>query len=471
MNHPIGIIGLGAMGANLALNLASHGYPTAGYDSDPAKRNALLAQVNGLPLTTAASLPDLLAQLPSPRAIILLVPAGASVDAVCGDLLEAGIAPEDSIIDCGNSFWEDTAAREAKYSGRFRFVGAAVSGGAEGARHGPSLMVGGDPASWAQLRPMWEAISAKFQGEPCVAYMGTGGAGHFVKMVHNGIEYADMQLIAEVYHYLRYALHFEPTAIADLFANWNEGELASYLLQISAAILRQPDGLGDGLLLDKISDRAGQKGTGSWTVAVASQLGVPIGVISEAVNARLVSHMGLVRQGAAQHYAVQGVDFDFPPVSTMAYRAKKGLYIGRIVAYAQGFHLLQKAAEVHGWLFDYGRIAAIWRAGCIIRADLLQPIMAAFAAQPTLPNLLLDPHLAAEVNKRWESLRAMIPTAAFLGAPIPCHAAAFNYLQTLLTPNPLPTNLIQAQRDYFGAHTYERVDAAVGEHFHTEWGQ
>lgn len=470
MNHPIGIIGLGAMGANLALNLASHGYPTAGYDRDPAKQHALLAQANGLPLTTAASLPDLLAQLPSPRAIILLVPAGAAVDAVCGDLLEAGIAPEDSIIDCGNSFWEHTAAREAKYSGRFRFVGAAVSGGAEGARHGPSLMVGGDRASWEQLRPMWEAISAKFEGDPCVAYMGTGGAGHFVKMVHNGIEYADMQLIAESYHHLHYALNMEPAAIADLFEQWNKGPLASYLLEISAAILRQPDSLGDGLLLDKISDRAAQKGTGSWTVAVASQLGVPISLINEAVGARFLSNMGAVRAGLPPLLDEIRADFGFPPAAKLAAAVHDALYVGRVVAYAQGFHLLQKAAEVHGWPFDYGRIAAIWRAGCIIRAALLQPIMAAFVAQPDLPNLLLAPALAQEVNGRWNGLRSLIPTAAFLGTPIPCLAATFNYVMGLKTAV-LPTNLIQAQRDYFGAHTYERMDAAVGEYFHTDWGR
>ena len=467
MNHTqsIGIIGLGAMGANLALNLATHGYPTAGYDPDPARRHALESQAHSLPLTTAATLPHLLAHLPTPRTLILLVPAGTAVDAVCHDLLEAGIAPDDIVIDAGNSHWADTAARETTYHGRFRFCGVGISGGAEGARHGPSLMVGGDPQSWAQLRPLWETIAAQAEGEPCVAYMGQGGAGHFVKMVHNGIEYADMQLIAEAYHHLRHALDMEPAAIADVFDQWNEGELASYLLEISAVILRQPDDRGEGLLLDKIRDRAAQKGTGSWTVTAASQLGVPVGVLSEAVHARLLSNMAGVRAGLPT-----------PPPPTRLFSTHlspttvaDALYIGRVVAYAQGFHLLQRAAEEHGWPLDYGRIAAIWRAGCIIRAALLQPIMAAFSAQPTLPHLLLDPHLGQAINDRIIQLQVFLALSLTEHVPTPCHAAAFNYVQTLQTAV-LPTQLIQAQRDYFGAHTYERLDAAVGQPFHTSWG-
>ncbi len=469
MQTHIGLIGLGAMGANLALNLASHGYHTAGYDRDPAKRDSLQAQAQtaDYPLTTAATLPDLLAQLPSPRAIILLVPAGTAVDAVCADLITAGITPDDMVIDCGNSFWEDTTTREARYRDHFHFVGAAVSGGAEGARHGPSLMVGGDPASWERLRPMWEAIAAKFAGDPCVAYMGTGGAGHFVKMVHNGIEYADMQLIAECYHYLRHGGGYTPSAIADLFIQWsNNGPLSSYLLEISAAILRQPDDLGDGLLLDKISDRAAQKGTGSWTVAVASQLGVPISLINEAVGARFLSNMSEVR--AAYNSTFSPTIAPSKATNILPADVADALYIGRIVAYAQGFHLLQRAAEVHGWPFDYSRIAAIWRAGCIIRADLLQPIMAAFTAQPDLANLVLAPALSLEINKRWSGLRTAVSTAVSLDLPLPCHSAALAYVQGLRTAV-LPTHLIQAQRDYFGAHTYERIDTAVGQHFHTTW--
>jgi 6-phosphogluconate dehydrogenase len=464
MQAHIGMIGLGAMGGNLALNLASKGYATAGYDRDPSKREALLATAAGLPVTTAATLPDLIAQLATPRAIILLVPAGAAVDAVCEALLEAGVEAEDTIVDCGNSFWEDSAVREARYSGRFRFVGAALSGGAEGARVGPSLMIGGDPTSWNHLRPMWEAIAAQFEGEPCVAYMGAGGAGHFVKMVHNGIEYADMQLIAECYHFLRVVGGYPPAAIADLFDDWNRGPLASYLLEISAAILRQPDGLREGLLLDQMSDRAAQKGTGSWTVAVASQLGVPISLISEAVGARFLSNMGAVRDGMRAGLG------NGKPLFTITHPAvHDALYVGRVVAYAQGFHLLQRAAEVQGWPFDYGRIAAIWRAGCIIRAELLQPIMAAFEAQPALPNLLLAPPLMAEVAQRSAGLRTVAGTALLAGAPAPCLSAAVAYIDGLRTA-PLPSQLIQAQRDFFGAHTYERLDAAVGQPFHTNWG-
>ena len=468
MQTHIGLIGLGAMGANLALNLASHGYHTAVYDRDPAKRDSLQTQAQAVDysLTVAATLPNLLDQLPRPRAIILLVPAGTAVDAVCTDLITAGITPDDMVIDCGNSFWEETTAREAYYRDHFHFVGAAISGGAEGARHGPSLMVGGDPASWERLRPMWEAIAAKFEGDPCVAYMGTGGAGHFVKMVHNGIEYADMQLIAECYHYLRHGGGYAPSAIADLFTQWHNGPLSSYLLEISAAILRQPDDLGEGLLLDKISDRAAQKGTGSWTVAVASQLGVPISLINEAVGARFLSNMDEVR--AAYQTANLPVPTSGKATDISSADVADMLYIGRVVAYAQGFHLLQRAAEVHGWPFDYSRIAAIWRAGCIIRADLLQPIMAAFTSQRDLANLLLAPALSAEINKRWHGLRTAVSTALFLDLPLPCHFAALAYVQGLRTAV-LPTHLIQAQRDYFGAHTYERTDTAVGQRFHTAW--
>ena len=480
------------MGKNLALNLADHGYRVAGFDLDANKIEDVLkteqyerlATVKEARIIGCSSLQDMLNQLVKPRVIVLLVPAGAPVDNVCQQLIAAGLEADDIVVDCGNSQWTDTIRRESEYRGQFKFFGTAVSGGEVGARFGPSLMPGGDAASWKYLQPMWEAVAAKIdsnglpitsnevgkpvtEGEPCTAYLGPNGAGHYVKMVHNGIEYADMQLICEAYHLLRSLLGYQPEEIGKLFAQWNDGILNSYLVEISADILQQYDHKTGAPLVDMILDSAGQKGTGRWTSISATQMGVPAGIISESVYARALSTLTNEREHAAARLigVTELADMEAKEVENAI---KEALYCAKICAYAQGFQIMRAAQAEYDWQLNFSDIAKIWRGGCIIRAAFLQKIADAFTTNPALENLLLADYFADVMEQKQASLRKAVVLAAQSGIPTPSFFSALAYFDGYRSAV-LPANLLQAQRDYFGAHSYERVDAEPGKKFHTFW--
>lgn len=490
----IGFIGLGVMGKNLALNLADHGYKVAGFDLDKNKvTDALATEAQERPATITTprivgcdSLVELLDQLEKPRVIVLLVPAGNPVDEICDELLTLGLESDDIVVDCGNSEWTDTIRREKKYKNQLKFFGTAVSGGEVGARFGPSLMPGGDADSWQYLKPMWEAVAAKVdtngqpieshtpghpitEGEPCTAYLGPNGAGHYVKMAHNGIEYADMQLICEAYHLLRSLLAYTPAQIGQLFAEWNKGVLNSYLIEITADILQQVDQKTGEPLVDMILDSAGQKGTGRWTAISATQMGVPAGIINEAVYARALSTLTEQRADAANKLTgiTEPTDLEADQIKASIHDA---LYCAKICAYAQGFQIMQAAQAEYNWQLNFVDIAKIWRGGCIIRASFLQKIAAAFTDHPNLENLLLADYFATQLDERQTGLRQAVVLAAQSGIPTPTFFAALAYFDGYRS-EVLPANLLQAQRDYFGAHTYERVDSPKGEKFHTNWQQ
>jgi len=494
----VAMVGLGVMGRNLALNLADHGYSVAGFDLSPELVTRLQAEdrresPNGKPgkVVGAASAAELLALLKSPRVIIALVPAGKAVDAVCDSLIAAGARAEDIVVDAGNSLWTDTIEREKKYRGRLTFFGSGVSGGETGARFGPSLMPGGDQRAWARLKPMWESIAAKVDastgrplegaapgrpvtgGEPCTTYVGENGAGHYVKMVHNGIEYADMQLICEAYHLLRESTGRSPRELADVFAEWNAGDLDSFLIEITADILRQSDPVTGRPFVDIVLDAAGQKGTGKWTAVNALDLGVPAMSIAEAVFARTASAIKEERVVASKSLAGpatgaggESIVAGGPTAGIAAIR--DALYCSKIAAYAQGFQLMRAAQAEYKWTLDFAEIARIWRGGCIIRARFLQKITDAFRRDPALANLLLDQYFRDELSKRHANWRAVVAWAIKRGIPVPAFGSAIAYYDSYRTPV-LPANLLQAQRDYFGAHTYERVDQPRGKKFHLDW--
>ncbi|TBR44945.1 NADP-dependent phosphogluconate dehydrogenase [Marinomonas agarivorans] len=490
----IGFIGLGVMGKNLALNLADHGYQVAGFDLDKNKvADTLATEAQERPSSITVpriigcdSLADLLGKLVKPRVIVLLVPAGNPVDAICDELLASGLEADDIVVDCGNSEWTDTIRREKKYKNQLKFFGTAVSGGEVGARFGPSLMPGGDADSWQYLKPMWEAVAAKVdangqplesripgqpitEGEPCTAYLGPNGAGHYVKMAHNGIEYADMQLICEAYHLLRSLLGYSPAQIGQLFEQWNLGVLNSYLIEITADILQQVDNKTGAPLVDIILDSAGQKGTGRWTAISATQMGVPAGIINEAVYARALSTLTEQRAHAAQKLTAVTEPTDAQADEIKAH-IHDALYCAKICAYAQGFQIMKAAQSEYDWQLNFADIAKIWRGGCIIRASFLQKITAAFTAQPELENLLLADYFAEQLAEKQTGLRQAVVFAAQAGIPTPTFFSALAYFDGYRS-EVLPANLLQAQRDYFGAHTYERVDASRGEKFHTNWQQ
>ena len=501
----VGLIGLGVMGKNLVLNMADHGYRVAVYNRTTAVTNEFIAEnkeksphPSPLPggegtgtekksggLVGCETLEQFVAAIKPPRVMIVLVKAGPAVDAVCGQLIEAGVQPNDIVVDGGNSLWTDTIRREKDYRGRLTFFGSGVSGGEVGARYGPSLMPGGDERAWETLKPIWESIAAKVDarsgkplegvinsgggGEPCTAYIGPNGAGHYVKMVHNGIEYADMQLIAEAYHLLRTQSQLAPKQIGDIFTQWNEGELASYLIEITADILRQDDPVTGQPLVDVILDKAGMKGTGTWTAINALELGVPSMSITEAVFARGMS--GLKDERVAASKVLEG-----PPKESSSSKIGEGfesavrdaLYCSKICAYAQGFQLMAAAQSQYDWKLNFGEIARIWRGGCIIRAAFLQKITDAYERDANLANLLLDSFFRGEIAKRQAAWRRVVSHAALSGIPTPAFSSALAYYDAYRTAT-LPANLIQAQRDYFGAHTYERVDQPRGKFFHLEW--
>jgi len=465
----IGLIGLAVMGENLALNMERRGFSVAVYNRTPEKTRAFMAgRAAGKRFVAADSLEKLVQNLQRPRRVMLMVKAGAPVQETIAALVPL-LEPGDIIIDGGNSNYLDTERRVAELEQQgLRYVGTGVSGGEEGALKGPAIMPGGSTAAWDVLRPLFEAIAARApDGAPCCRWMGPGGAGHFVKMVNNGIEYGDMQLIAEAYHIMRDMLQLPGEAMQTIFENWNRGDLQSYLIEITADILafREADG---ELLLERILDAAGQKGTGRWTVGAALDLGVPLTLIGESVFARYLSALKNERVAAA---GILSPPSDPPPVTdqqTFVTALGQALLAAKIISYAQGFALLQTASTTYGWALDYSDIAMVWRNGCIIRSGFLEPIADAFRAAPDLSNLILAPFFKEKLHNAQAGWRRVTASAVQHGIPVPALAGALTYFDGLRCAN-LPANLLQAQRDYFGAHTYERVDHPRGTFFHTEW--
>jgi len=463
----LGMIGLGVMGRNLLLNMADHGYAVAGYNKDRNKVAALLAESGGRSLVGATSLSEFIPALRRPRAVMMLVPAGAPVDAVISDLLpylESG----DILIDGGNSFFRDTERRmKALEEKGIHFLGIGVSGGEWGARHGPSMMPGGPAEAYARVQSIFESIAAKVNEEPCITYLGPGAAGHYVKMVHNGIEYGLMQLIAESYDLLRRGLNATPDELAEIFGQWNQGELRSYLIEITARIFRQKDDKTDRRLVDMIGDSAGQKGTGSWMSEEAMALQIPIPTIDVAVAMRNLSAYTKERASAAQMLGESTPPYQGSREILIA-QLRGALYAAMILTYGQGMALLSRASQVYHYNLNLEDVARIWRGGCIIRAELLEKIRAAYQREPGSSNLLTSPELGSEIKQRIGDLQSVVCTAAQIGVPAPGLMVSLAYLDAYRSRR-LPTNLIQAQRDYFGSHTYERVDQ--GGSFHTLWNQ
>jgi 6-phosphogluconate dehydrogenase len=467
MHCDIGVVGLGVMGSNLALNMERNGFRVAGYDLDTAKGQAFVSGPGaGKNVELATSPDDLMARLQKPRRILLMVPAGGAVDAAIAHL-EGHLEAADILIDGGNSLFLDTERRSRALAAKgFNYVGTGVSGGEQGALWGPSIMPGGQIEAWRALAPIFRAIAAKADdGEPCVEYMGPGGAGHFVKMVHNGIEYGDMQLIAETYDLLSRGLGLSAQELSGIFAGWNRGELKSYLIEITAEVLAKVDPDTGRPLVDVILDEAQQKGTGKWTSQTALDVGAPIPTIDAAVESRIISSFKPQRVAASK--VLQGPAIGYTgDRQRLIDAARDALYASKITSYAQGLGLLRIASDEHKYGLKPADIARIWRAGCIIRATLLGDIMAAFQRDPGLVNLLVDPVFADAIQRRQASWRFVIQTAVGLGVPMPATCASLAYFDAYRSER-LPANLTQGQRDYFGAHTYRRVDKAGV--FHTEW--
>ncbi len=464
----IGVIGLAVMGRNLVLTLSDHGHRVAVYNRTWERtRDFLQGDAAGRDILGCPSLEVLVGDLRKPRVVLLMVQAGGGVDAVIDQLLPL-LEPGDVIVDGGNSHYPDTARRYERLSSTgLRFLGMGVSGGEEGARHGPSLMPGGDPAAWPLVRDIFQSIAAVAEGQPCCQWVGEGGAGHYVKMVHNGIEYGDMQLIAEAYHLLRDGLGLDRDQLAEVFGRWNQGVLESYLIEITAAILavRDPDGVPR---VDRILDSAGQKGTGQWTAMDALEQGIPLTLIGEAVNARFLSALKGERERAARAFPAVPRAWDFDRAQPWVEFVHDALYAAKLVSYAQGFMLLRAASEGFGWNLAYGDIALLWRGGCIIRSRFLGDIKRAFARNPDLENLLLDDFFAAAIRQAEPGLRRAVALGIQLGIPLPGFSAALAFFDGYRSAR-LPASLLQAQRDYFGAHTYARVDAPAERRFHTDW--
>ena len=461
-----GIVGLGVMGENLALNIESRGFSVVGFDLDGKKIDSFIARTKGKKAIGARSLAEFVQNLEKPRRLLVMVPAGKAVDAVITDL-RPHLAAGDVIIDGGNTLFTDTdrRIRELKGTG-ILYVGTGVSGGEEGALHGPSIMPGGDPQAWPLVKPILQAIAARAEdGAPCCEWIGSGGAGHFVKMVHNGIEYGDMQMICEAFFLMQQLLGMSAEEMSEVFAEWNQGELGSYLVDITSAILAKKDPDTGKPMVEVILDTAEQKGTGKWTSQIALDLGVPAPTIADAVFARTLSAIKKERVVAARVLAG-------PQPASSGDRAKlvemirKALFTSKICSYAQGFQLLRTADQEHHWNLAYGTIASLWRAGCIIRAQFLGKIKEAYARNPELANLLLDPYFAGVVNSYQADWRKVVALAAENGVWAPAFMSALAYYDGYRSAV-LPANLLQAQRDYFGAHTYQRVDREGK--FHTQW--
>jgi 6-phosphogluconate dehydrogenase len=487
----IGLVGLAVMGQNLVLNMADHGFVVAVYNRTTSTTEKFVADnppsvfgASGGGLVPASDLRDFVQSIKRPRRIVILVKAGAPTDAVIDGLvplLERG----DVIVDGGNALFTDTMRREKSLAEKgLLFVGSGVSGGEEGARFGPSLMPGGKPEAWEILKPVWMACAAKVDaatgkpisgaapgqpvvgGVPCTTYIGPDGAGHYVKMVHNGIEYGDMQLICEAYSILRFSLGKSAAECAEIFRSWNDGELNSFLIEITADILAQKDPITGQPFVDVVLDAAGQKGTGKWTSVNALDLGIPAATVAEAVFARCISALKDERVQASRHLAGSiglgaVIEIDVEAV-------RDALYCSKLCCYAQGFALYAAASAEYRWNLNLGEIAQIFRGGCIIRAGFLQKITDAFATNPRLLNLLLDPYFAQKVKAAQDNWRKVVARAALDGTPTPLFASALSYFDSYRAAT-LPANLLQAQRDYFGAHTYERVDQPRGAFFHVDW--
>ncbi|MBK5206139.1 MAG: decarboxylating NADP(+)-dependent phosphogluconate dehydrogenase [Polaromonas sp.] len=468
MNYQIGLIGVGVMGENLVLNMEGKGFSVAVFDISKEKvEKFVTGRGEGKNILGCYSVQELVDSLEPPGKIMLMVPAGKPVDEIIETLvpfLEKG----DIIIDGGNSHFQDTTRRTRMLESKnLLYVGAGVSGGEEGALLGPSIMPGGSKAAWESVKPIFQSIAAKVDdGVPCCDWIGEEGAGHFVKMVHNGIEYSDMQLICEVYDVMRNLLGMTSAEMHDVFKQWSEGELKSYLIEITRDILAVKD--EDGFpLLDKILDKAGQKGTGKWAVMTSLDVGVPLTLITESVFARVLSSMKDERVVASKILAGPKPNFSNDR-KTFINELGKALYAAKIISYTQGYQLMRAAAKEFGWNLNYGGIALIWRGGCIIRSVFLGKIKEAFDQNPDLANLLLDPFFRETISSSQQSLRNVLAEAIKNGIPAPALSAALAYYDGYRSEN-LPANLLQAQRDFFGAHQYERVDKPRGEYFHTNW--
>jgi 6-phosphogluconate dehydrogenase len=462
----IGIVGLGVMGENLALNLERHGFAVSGFDVDPAKRESFTQRTRGKRAHAARSLAELVTTLHLPRRILLMVPAGVSVDAVLADLRPLLVAG-DVLMDGGNTRFTDTQRRMLELEGSgVLYVGAGVSGGEEGALHGPALMPGGDAQAWPVIKPMLQSIAATADdGQPCCEWMGAGGAGHFVKMVHNGIEYADMQTICEAFWLMQELLGMSPADMSSVFAEWNRGELGSYLIGITAEILARTDAETGQPLVDLILDTAEQKGTGKWASQSALDMGVNAPTIADAVFARTLSAVKQERVAAAAVLSGPALRYTGERAGFVE-KIRRALLAAKICSYAQGFQLMRAADRENLWDLPFATIASIWRAGCIIRARLLEDIRRAYGRNPELANLLVDDHFAEVMAECQQELRDVVATAAQHGIAVPAFMSALAYYDAYRSSR-LPANLLQAQRDYFGAHTYQRVDRPGK--FHTRW--
>ena len=468
----IGLIGLAVMGQNLVLNMTDHGFKVSVYNRSPQKTEDFLAsEPENTNLIGSYSIEELVNSLKAPRKVMLMVKAGEVVDLFIDQLLPY-LSEGDIIIDGGNSLYTDSERRTKSLQEKgIQFIGTGVSGGEEGARFGPSIMPGGNSAAWEAVKPIFQAISAKADNAPCCDWVGDGGAGHYVKMVHNGIEYGDMQLIAESYHLMRYGLGMSAKKCQKVFSKWNKGVLDSYLIEITAEILKFTDKDGEPLV-DKILDAAGQKGTGKWTGISSLELGIPVTLITESVYSRCLSALKEERVKAQAHFGKppKPLKLEKDDRKAMLKAIHDALYASKIISYAQGYMLMREAAKEFGWHLNYGGIALMWRGGCIIRSTFLGEIKAAYEKEPELQNLLLADFFSDALNDSDENWRKAVTFAISQKIPVPALSSALAFFDGYKTAN-LPANILQAQRDYFGAHTYERVDAPRGEFFHTDWIQ
>lgn len=464
----IGLIGLAVMGQNLVLNMADHGFTVAVFNRTVAKVDEFInGSAKGMSIIGAHSIEELVSQLKRPRRVMLLVKAGDAVDQFIDQLIPH-LEPGDIIIDGGNSNYTDSIRRTAYVESKgLLFIGTGVSGGEEGARNGPSIMPGGSPAAWPHVKPIFQAVAAKVEdGTPCCDWVGETGAGHFIKMVHNGIEYGDMQLICEVYQLMKEVLGLNADEMHQIFAEWDRGKLDSYLIEITRDILAFKDEDGQPIV-EKILDAAGQKGTGKWTVISALDLGIPLTLISEAVMGRSLSALKEERVAASQVLSGPTATFDGDK-AVFINDLQEALYAAKMISYTQGYMLMRAVAQEYGWHLNYGGIALMWRGGCIIRSVFLGKIKEAFDQNPALTNLLLDPYFQTQVEAAQTSWRRVVAKAVELGIPVPAMSSALAFFDGYRRER-LPANLLQAQRDYFGAHTYERVDQPRGRFFHTNW--
>ncbi len=464
----IGVIGLGVMGQNLALNIERNGFSVAGFDRDPQKQETAQKGFSDKKIKVFDNQKSFLNTLKSPKKILLMVPAGGTVDELI-NALQVNLVKGDLLIDGGNSHFQDTERRwrELKKEG-ILFIGTGVSGGEEGALLGASIMPGGDPNAWPLVKPILQAIAAKTEdGQSCAEWVGAGGAGHFVKMVHNGIEYADMQLICEAYFLMDRVLGMTSYEMHNVFKEWNKGELNSYLIEITADILTKRDDETNVPLIDVILDTAGQKGTGRWTSISALDLGVPVPTIAEAVFSRTITAIKDERMVASKKLKGPQPFYDGDRAGFIE-MIRQALLASKVCSYAQGFQLMRAADKEYGWKLNFGTIALVWRAGCIIRARFLDNIKSAFEKESGLANLLLDDYFASLIDQAQDAWRKVISKSVELGIPVPAFSSALAYYDSYRCDR-LPANLLQAQRDYFGAHSYERIDKPSGQFFHTQW--